>query len=117
LTSDDSLPTIVAGDLNAAPQGFPLSERTTQNRNSIETLMKRNLFQTLPVQSPATPQDLTYDSLQPDRVIDWILIPPQWSYADYVVDDCHLSDHRPVYADVIIVNKPSEIREDHTTVP
>ena len=41
---------------------------------------------------------MTFPSTAPDRVIDWILVPPAWRIREQQVLDVQLSDHRPVVA-------------------
>ncbi len=100
-------PTIVAGDLNSTPPGFPESASDSRGNNAIATLDSSGCLQRKPIVTPPTNHDLTYHSVEPSRVIDWILIPPQWRFVQYGVELSHLSDHRPVYADVEPAATPS----------
>jgi endonuclease/exonuclease/phosphatase family metal-dependent hydrolase len=100
IATGSSLPTIVAGDLNSTPPGFPQSASDSSGNNAIAILDGSGRLQRKPIATPPTNQDLTYHSVEPRCVIDWILIPPKWRFVQYGVELSHLSDHRPVYADV-----------------
>ena len=93
-------PTIVAGDLNSTPPGFPNSARDFSGNNAIMNFDNSGRFQRSPTDRPLTDDDLTFHSVEPSCVIDWILIPPDWHFLQYTVESSQLSDHRPVYADV-----------------
>ena len=40
----------------------------------------------------------TFPSEKPDRVIDWVLFPPDWYLVEGFVAESSLSDHLPVAA-------------------
>lgn len=42
----------------------------------------------------------TFPANEPTQVIDWILIPREWKFADYESIPTELSDHRPVLAEI-----------------
>ena len=109
LARDGALPTIVAGDLNSTPPGYPESETDPQGANAIEAFDNSGVFQRQRLaQSPAV-GDLTFHAAKPTCVIDWILIPPDWGFPHYRVALSQLSDHRPVYADVARVSAPTGV--------
>ncbi len=93
-------PTIVAGDLNSTPPGFPESANDSSGDNAIATFDDSHCLQRKQIALPPTDHDLTYHSAEPSRVIDWVLIPTGWRFLEYSVEPSQLSDHRPVYADV-----------------
>lgn len=95
-----SMPTIVAGDLNSTPPGFPNSKSDVQGRNAIITLDERGALQRTPRSSAPAAEFLTFPSNNPNQVIDWILIPRAWTYAHYRSISTELSDHRPVIAEI-----------------
>jgi endonuclease/exonuclease/phosphatase family metal-dependent hydrolase len=92
-------PTILVGDLNSTPTGFPASTKDAQGNNAIDILDQSRKFRREPKQEPKESQ-FTYHSQQPDRVIDWILIPTNWRFQNYYAIDSNLSDHRPVVAEI-----------------
>lgn len=96
-----SIPLIAAGDFNSAPSGSPGSERGAGGKNAMEVLQDSGRFES-PAQLQAADSALTYSSTEPTSVIDWVLIPAGWRFADYRVLQSELSDHRPVTADVLI---------------
>ena len=99
LADDSALPLIVAGDLNSSPAGFPHSSNSANGENAIDVLDSAAAFARVPTKAPIT-DDMTYDSVQPSAVIDWILIPATWSFRSYRAVVSQLSDHRPIYAEI-----------------
>jgi endonuclease/exonuclease/phosphatase family metal-dependent hydrolase len=102
MASASRLPTIIAGDLNSTPSGFPHSMEDPNRNNAMDTLAQSGRFKRSPTSLPLTDNDLTYHSTVPAAVIDWVLIPPHWKFLQYRVELSQLSDHRPVYADVAL---------------
>lgn len=100
LARNASNPTIVAGDLNSSPQGFPASVLDPEGKNTFAVLDGSELFQRRPKAPTHDSAQFTYPTTSPNRVIDWILIPQDWRFEKYEVESSTLSDHRPVYADV-----------------
>jgi endonuclease/exonuclease/phosphatase family metal-dependent hydrolase len=98
IASSDTVPTIVAGDLNSSPTGFPNSQSDKNIGNAVDLLDVSSLFQRRPEQSPVDPAELTFRSDQPKSIIDWILVPRNCRILDYRVNSSTLSDHRPVVA-------------------
>jgi endonuclease/exonuclease/phosphatase family metal-dependent hydrolase len=101
IASSEGIPTIVAGDFNSTPTGFPNSQTDPAGNNAMDVLDASRLFQRLPEQSPESPTELTYHSAQPEKTIDWILIPKDFRFIEYHVEDSPLSDHRPVVAEFL----------------
>ena len=95
MARESTLPTIVAGDLNSTPPGFPKSFTDPDGNNAIATLDQSELFQRSPTDGPPTESELTFQGSEPYCVIDWILIPPDWQFVEYRVEQSDLSDHRP----------------------
>lgn len=100
IAAGSRLPTIVAGDLNSTPPGFPKSSSDRNGNNAIATFGKSGYFQRSPTDRPLTENDLTFHSVEPSCVIDWILIPLDWHFLQQTVELSQLSDHRPIYADI-----------------
>ncbi len=97
-------PLIVAGDLNAAPRSFPHAERTRDGWSAFRMFDDR--FARTPAGDAPAPGDLTYPAAAPDRVLDWVLIPHELSFAAYRAVRSPHSDHLPVVADVRLVSAP-----------
>lgn len=105
-TQHDSV--ILAGDMNASPPGFTFAQQDDNGRNTMDIFVQSTLFRRRPDGSHAVDADLTFSSNQPDRAIDWILIPPSWEFVEYIVHRSDVSDHGAVLA----VIEPGEQRTD-----
>lgn len=92
-------PLIVAGDFNSSPPAHQHSSTTTADENAMRVLVQAANFKMLPITLPQA-TDMTYSSIQPHQVIDWILIPQSCEFVDYAVINSELSDHRPVVATI-----------------
>jgi endonuclease/exonuclease/phosphatase family metal-dependent hydrolase len=101
-------PTIVAGDLNSTPPGFPHSARDANGNNALDALDRSQYFVRSPQMPPIAASAMTFSSFQPRMVIDWILIPRDWTFLRYSVESTELSDHRPVWADVAPTESPND---------
>lgn len=101
VAAQGALPTIVAGDLNSTPPDFPRSAGDENGNNAIKTFDDSGRFRRSPSTGPLAERDLTFHSADPRSVIDWILIPRDWRFLQYRVNPSQLSDHRPVYADMV----------------
>jgi len=92
-----SIPNIVAGDMNSSPPEFPRNNQTKDGRNAIETLLKSGLFTSSQPDPPQQDSQLTFRSDKPQLVIDWFFATKELSFGDsYQVIDSQLSDHRPI---------------------
>ncbi|WP_442505877.1 endonuclease/exonuclease/phosphatase family protein [Novipirellula sp. SH528] len=100
LTGQSTRPILVAGDMNSAPLGFPSSVVDESGGNAIEKFDKCGYFRREPSCRGTDDRQFTYHSNNPRSVIDWILIPVNWDYAQHQVDPTVLSDHRLVYTDI-----------------
>jgi endonuclease/exonuclease/phosphatase family metal-dependent hydrolase len=100
IAADSSLPTIIAGDLNSTPPGFPQCVTDTNGNNAIQLLDSCQHFQRMPIDPPEDDSLYTYDSANPVSVIDWLLIPQDWQFTGYHVEQSELSDHRPIWATI-----------------
>jgi len=98
IAGSDDVPTMVAGDLNSSPSGFPHSRKDADEGNALDVLDASSLFQRRPEHGPVADADLTFHSAQPRSIIDWILVPRDCQVIDYRVIPSTLSDHRPVVA-------------------
>lgn len=98
LQKQSSLPMIALGDFNSTMKGFPGYRNSESGQNSIETLIRRENWSTLPQAPPANPEDLTFPSQKPVRVIDWIFVSSPLSIQEKTVLRTSLSDHLPVTA-------------------
>ncbi len=98
--ADDAVnPLIAAGDFNSTPIGFPESQVDSAGRSAMSKLLVSGRFATLPDGQPVE-EDLTFRSFDPDRIIDWVLVPPDWSIVSREVLKSDLSDHLPVIMEV-----------------
>jgi endonuclease/exonuclease/phosphatase family metal-dependent hydrolase len=98
-----SLPLIMAGDFNSTPARYPLATPDPSGRTALGWLWDQGGYQTrpLPTGMPA-PGDLTFSTLNPRQVIDWILVPHHWRILSHRVVAAGLSDHCLVLLEVEI---------------
>jgi endonuclease/exonuclease/phosphatase family metal-dependent hydrolase len=101
------MPLVAVGDFNSTPSSFPQSQSTSAGENAMDLLIESNQFN-LNADKLPTQQEMTYPAVAPTRVIDWILIPTNWQFADYRVISSPLSDHRPVVADLQLRKRDPE---------
>ncbi len=99
LIGDGRRPTVVAGDLNSTPPGFPLSMTDAGGNNAIDVFDQSKLLTRSPTTMPSADQ-LTFPADKPDRLIDWIMISRAWRFMRYRVVPTSLSDHRAVVAEM-----------------
>jgi endonuclease/exonuclease/phosphatase family metal-dependent hydrolase len=92
-------PVIVAGDLNSTRVGFPRATYAGDRQTALSYLLDSGAYRTLPTDDPR-PEELTFSVTQPSSVIDWILVPADWTIVSKSVEDWALSDHRPVVMEV-----------------
>ena len=97
--SGSKLPTVLAGDFNSAPTGFPHSTKDAEGQNAIEVLSVNQSLSRIPAELPDS-FEFTFSSNDPQQVIDWFFIPSDWSVVDYSVTKSGLSDHRPIHTTV-----------------
>lgn len=90
---------VVVGDFNSTPTGFPQSASDPELGNAIDRLDGSGLFQRFPKTTPAA-FELTFSSDKPRSVIDWIMISQSLEFVGNRVIASRLSDHRPVVADI-----------------
>lgn len=100
IAGSEATPLVVAGDLNSTPAGFPNSKLDQAGRNAIEVLDASGSFRRLPDGAPPEDDALTFPADGPNQVIDWVMIPRGWRFAEYQVVPARLSDHRPVAAGI-----------------
>ncbi len=100
LASSDEVMTIVAGDFNSTPSGFPNTESDATWGNAIDRFDASALFQRYPKRPSNSLDQFTFHSTHPITTIDWILIPKQSRMLEYRVVPTTLSDHRPVVAEL-----------------
>ena len=104
-----TLPTVFAGDFNSSPSNFPFARQTPTGSNAMDLLASSGVVR-IPKSAVAaaqpTPQEMTFPSTEPDRVIDWILASSHFTCEEYQVLNVELSDHRPVLAELRL--RPSD---------
>ena len=91
-------PVFVLGDLNSTPPGFPYAATDQDGDNAIAVLDATGYLQRHAQLDRITERDLTYPSIEPRSIIDWILVPHGFQILEYAPIDTQLSDHRPVIA-------------------
>ncbi len=80
---------MVVGDLNST---YPLKKEGVEEATALSHLLDSGLFKTFP--DTANQADhYTFPSINPDRVIDWILFPPSWRVITGSVEKNRMSDH------------------------
>ncbi|MBI3632455.1 MAG: endonuclease/exonuclease/phosphatase family protein [Candidatus Vogelbacteria bacterium] len=95
-----TIPVIMAGDFNNVPTGFP--GLRDEPPTALDVIRESRLFNYRPIVNP-TAEQMTFHSLNPWLVIDWIFTPKNWQVVEYKAIDTSLSDHKPVIAEVEIV--------------
>ncbi|MEM9914360.1 MAG: endonuclease/exonuclease/phosphatase family protein [Planctomycetota bacterium] len=96
-------PTILAGDFNSTPTGFPYSQSSEHHGNAIDKIDATGLFTRRPVDPPIDQGELTFHADEPKNIIDWIMATHELTMLDYRVVDSLLSDHRPIVADLLLM--------------
>lgn len=102
---ESSLPLIAAGDFNSAPVNFPFATPDSSGQTAISWLLARGAYQTLPVGDPCQ-DDLSFSSMSPRAVIDWILVPKGWKIISKAVINRPVSDHKAVVMEVVVDGDP-----------
>ena len=97
-------PLVVAGDLNTTPSQFPNSQSDSDGINAFDKLIEQTEFSYSP-NSVAGTQSLTYSSVNPKLLIDWILLSHELRLIKQEIIDSQLSDHRPVVATIEFVSQ------------
>jgi|WetSurMetagenome_2_1015567.scaffolds.fasta_scaffold120089_2 endonuclease/exonuclease/phosphatase family metal-dependent hydrolase len=104
-------PCILAGDFNSSPLHYPLATPDPSGQTALSWLLAQGGCQTRPEPEKLPgPGDLTFSTLNPRQVIDWILVPERWRIHSHLVVDARLSDHLLVLMEV-------EITAEVTGVP
>lgn len=98
LAASSDPPLIAAGDFNSTPADFPKAS-IVNGQTALGLLLASDRFHTQPT-IEANEVYFTYRSDRPDRVIDWVLAPPEWLFAKWLVVPTDLSDHRLVIAEL-----------------
>jgi endonuclease/exonuclease/phosphatase family metal-dependent hydrolase len=91
-------PTLLAGDFNSTLGHFPHAKPSASGHTALDHFLGAGFSRWTGV--APSPEQMTYRSDRPSRVIDWILVPDDWSFDTYHVLPTDLSDHRPVWAAV-----------------
>jgi endonuclease/exonuclease/phosphatase family metal-dependent hydrolase len=91
----------LAGDFNSSPVHYPLAAPDPSGQTALSWLLAQGGYQTRPQPDELPgPGDLTFSTLNPRQVIDWILVPEHWRIQSRRVVDAGLSDHRMVLMEV-----------------
>ena len=94
-----SIPMIAAGDFNTAPPGFRRLPARRATETAVSILLDSLSLRTTPLGDPQA-YDMTFPAHAPGLVIDWVLVPGEWTIVSKEVIDSMLSDHRPVVMEV-----------------
>jgi len=92
---ESDLPLVCAGDFNSTPVDFPHAHTDKDGQSAVSLLLDGGGFHSTP-KGPPGPRDFTFRATEPDRVIDWILVPPTWRITSRRVPAVMHSDHLPV---------------------
>jgi len=99
-----SAPIVLAGDLNTTPSDLPNSQQDVDGVNAFDKMILQTQFSYRPVSIEGSGDQnsslMTYSTLQPKSVIDWVLLSHELSLVDQKIVDTQLSDHRPVVATI-----------------
>lgn len=96
-------PLILAGDLNSSPSGLAGSLSSPAGENAMDVLNQSGRFTPTPTRDSSDPSAYSYRADRPARTIDWILLSEDYAVNDRKVLDSLLSDHRPVVAEVQLI--------------
>lgn len=98
-------PVILGGDLNTTPSWAPHSTKDTDGKNAFEVLEAATRLLYPPTEGAQWPNqdDLTYSTMEPKSVIDWVLYDPDaFRATSSEVIQTKLSDHFPVVVELEI---------------
>lgn len=96
LQSSSQVATILAGDFNSTPTGFPGSVQGTAG-NALDKILNDGRFETRPQQTAAD-SEFTFSSVDPNKTIDWTFVSRHFEILEYRVVNSRpeLSDHLPI---------------------
>jgi endonuclease/exonuclease/phosphatase family metal-dependent hydrolase len=92
---------VVAGDLNTTPGHFPHAQFNSFGVNAFDRLISQTQF-SYDQRDPGSPNAMTFSCRDPKIAIDWVLVGSKLTLSDVQVVPCHLSDHRPLVAKIIL---------------
>ncbi len=101
-------PMIAAGDFNSTRPDWPKAQPNAQGVTAVSYLTTQHGFLTRPVGDQPAPEDLTFATSDPVKVIDWVMVTPPLDIADHKVGDISFSDHFPVISTVTLSGSPAE---------
>ena len=104
----NGLPTVIAGDMNSSPIGFPGNTMTEDGRNAIETFLAADSLSESQVDVPEISAEFTFPSNDPRIVIDWFFANERLRFGSYRVIESELSDHRPIVAEFQLTDIDAE---------
>jgi len=90
LTKDSPLPVVFAGDFNSEPG--------TDRTSGLDHLLKTHRHRA----KKSEAEDLTWPSAQPTRALDWVLVPPEWTFLEKSQPPATYSDHRLVIVEAAV---------------
>ncbi len=98
-------PIFWAGDFNSSPKGFPHVELDTSGNSALSIIIEEKKWKTLPGNVPGK-DEFTYPTSDPSVVIDWVLVPLDWSIISKEIPLVNLSDHLPVFVQAKLNQDP-----------
>lgn len=98
--SRDKIPTVLAGDMNSMPLYMIDPDADHFPETAIQVFGSSARFRIPTLEYPLNKSDMTFHSEDPKWMIDWILIPEDWSFRNYSIEDITLSDHRLIHAEI-----------------
>lgn len=99
IASGSQLPIIAMGDFNSAPSRAHGHQRSSDNRNAVDILLKSGAF-LLPMKMINLATYKTFPSGAPDRAIDWILTTSNLTQTNIHIHQSKLSDHLMIISEV-----------------
>jgi endonuclease/exonuclease/phosphatase family metal-dependent hydrolase len=100
LVAKQKLPVVLAGDFNSAPKEIPGYIPDENGDSAVQMLIETHRH--LPDIAREEGAELTFPSAQSELALDWILVPEHWRLKTKQSPAGTLSDHRPVFADVVV---------------
>ena len=99
IRTESKTPLILAGDMNSSPIGFPKATPTPEGQTCLSYLLATGAYRTAPL-TEYGPDDYTFHSANPTKIIDWILVSQDWEIISRAVLPKPFSDHNAVLMEI-----------------
>jgi len=99
LSNNIEIPVVAVGDFNSSPTSAQKSMKSTKGENTIEYLLGEGGF-TSYVNTPIRPQNYTFPSEKPDRIIDWMIGKRVKEFKNSGTIQSGLSDHLMIVSEI-----------------